>query len=249
MNNDGAETAAGRLLCRSCEHRLWDNLAQLGEDAMPLLLIATRQAGVNMQGSGHASPAEAPSPLRDDLWELYCEAEQLMRRLCARFDYPKTLDPHITVVGLARMVLARPGPLLKSGDVLGWYEDIADMSGRVHKAVNPAKPRIAFGSCPDCGGVVWGDPDESDGECASCGERVNRRAVADRLLARLIVSEVRGTATELSAECAKAGIRLPASTIRSWVNRGGLRYRSDGKLSLSELVPLLRKRADYGKEA
>lgn len=65
------------------------------------------------------------------------------------------------------MVLARPEPLLKSGDVLGWYEDITDMAERVHRVVNPAKPRIAFGSCPDCGGVVWGDPDESDGECAS----------------------------------------------------------------------------------
>lgn len=46
------------------------------------------------------------------------------------------------------------------------------------------------------------DPNESDGECASCGERVNRRAVADRLLARLIVSEVRRTSAELSAEYA-----------------------------------------------
>ena len=38
-------------------------------------------------------------------------------------------------------------------------------------------------------------------------------------------------------------IRLPASTIRSWVKRGGLRYDADGRLSLSELVPLLKRRA------
>lgn len=43
-----------------------------------------------------------------------------------------------------------------------------------------------------------------------------------RFLTRLIVSEVRGTTTDLSAECAKVGIRLPASTIRSWINRGRL---------------------------
>ena len=91
---------------------------------------------------------------------------------------------------------------------------------------------------------MWGAPDDEYGECAGCGNRVNRRAVADRLLAKLVVSEVKGTSKQLSAECAKAGIRLPASTIRSWVKRGTLSYDSDGKLSLSELVPLLRRRAN-----
>lgn len=90
--------------------------------------------------------------------------------------------------------------------------------------------------------MVWGEPDEQYGECAGCGNKVNRRAVADRLLAKLVVSEVRGTAKQLSAECAKAGIRLPANTIRSWVKRGQLHYGNDGKLGLSELVPLLDRR-------
>jgi hypothetical protein len=92
--------------------------------------------------------------------------------------------------------------------------------------------------------VVWGDPDEQYGECAGCGNQVSRRAVADRLLAKLVVSEVKGTAKQLSAECVNAGIRLPASTIHSWVKRGHLRYDADDKLSLSELVPLLRRRAN-----
>ncbi len=246
VNNDGADTTSGRLLCRGCEQRLWDAIAQIGEDATPLLMVATRQANVNMQGNGgHASPAEAPSPLRDDMWELYCETERLMRSLAVRFGYPKATDPTATVVVLARTALADPEPLLTSGDVLDWYEDITRIAERIHKAVEPARPRIAFGACPDCGGVVWGDPDERYGECAGCGARVSRLAVGDRLLTRLIVSEIRGTANELSAECAKSGIRLPASTIRSWVNRGRLHYGSDGRLSLSELVPLLRKRADH----
>ena len=139
-----------------------------------------------------------------------CRAERLLRQLGLRFDYAKAVDPRATVKALANAIIADPVPLLSSGEVLAWYQDITNITQRIHTAVNPAKPRIAFGACPGCESVVWGDPDEQYGECA---------------------------------ECAKAGIRLPASTIRSWVKRGDLRYDADGKLTLSELVPLLKRRA------
>lgn len=242
VNDDGADTNAGRLLCKDCERRLLDALITIGADATPLLLVATKRASVSMPGNGRSTPAQAPSPLRDGMWELYCEAERLLRQLGLRFDYAKAVDPRATVTALANAAIADPDPLLASGDVLAWYEDIIAIAERIHVAVNPPKPRIAFGACPDCGSVVWGDPDEQYGECAGCGGRVSRRAVADRLLARLVVSEIRGTAKQLSVECAKAGIRLPASTIRSWVRKGRLHYDDAGKLGLSELVPLLDKR-------
>ncbi len=242
VNDDGASTVAGRLLCKDCERRLLEALAMIGEDAMPLLLVATKRASVSMTGGGHTAPAQAPSPLRDGMWELYCETELLLRQLGLRFDYAKAVDPRATVRALANAAIMDLVPLLSSGDVLAWYQDITTIAQRIHTAVNPAKPRIAFGACPGCGSVVWGDPDEQYGECAGCGGKVSRRAVADRLLAKLVVSEVKGSAKQLSAECAKAGIRLPASTIRSWVRRGHLHYDDDGKLGLSELVPLLDKR-------
>ena len=246
VNDDGASTVTGRLLCKECEMRLMDALAMIGEDAMPLLLVATKRASVNMADNGHTAPAQAPSPLRDGMWELYCETERLLCQLGLRFDYAKAVDPRATVKALANAAIMDPVPLLSSGDVLAWYQDITTIAQRIHAAVNPSKPRIAFGACPDCGSVVWGDPDDEYGECAGCGGKVSRRAVSDRLLAKLVVSEVRGTPKQLSAECAKAGIRLPASTIRSWVKRGILRYDAEGKLALSELVPLIKKRAKYG---
>lgn len=55
------------------------------------------------------------------------------------------------MVGLVSSALANMDPLPACGDVLDWYEDIAGLAGRIHKAVNPARPRIAFGACPDCG--------------------------------------------------------------------------------------------------
>lgn len=148
VNNDGASTVAGRLLCKECERRLMEALAMIGEDAMPLLLVATKRASVSIQGNRHSTPAQAPSPLRDGMWELYCETEQLLRQLGLRFDYAKAVDPRATVKALANAAIMDPVPLLSSGDVLAWYQDITNLARRIHTAVNPAKPRIAFGACP-----------------------------------------------------------------------------------------------------
>lgn len=58
VNNDGTNTANGRLLCKDCERRLMDALATIGTDAVPLLLVATKRASVSMQqGGGHTTPA------------------------------------------------------------------------------------------------------------------------------------------------------------------------------------------------
>ncbi|MBT1162530.1 hypothetical protein JS541_11935 [Bifidobacterium sp. SO1] len=81
------------------------------------------------------------------------------------------------------------------------------------------------------------------GECRSCGAQVNRTYVADRLLDKLAQSEKKGTPKQLSRECAKAGIRLPASTIRTWIHQKRLTTDQHGHVTLSGIVPLLRRRA------
>lgn len=118
---------------------------------MPLLLVATKRASVSMVGNGHTAPAQAPSPLRDGMWELYCETERLLRQLGLRFDYARAVDPRATVKALANAAIMDPIPLLSSGDVLAWYQDITDIARRIHTAVNPAGPRMAFGACPVAG--------------------------------------------------------------------------------------------------
>lgn len=91
-----------------------------------------------------------------------------------------------------------------------------------------------FGACPACGAGVWGDP----------GQQIGRWHVADALLERLAETEVTGTPAQPSRECAKAGIRLPASTIRGWIHKGKLQTDPNGRVSLSRLVPLLRERGE-----
>ncbi|NEG54735.1 hypothetical protein GFD21_02860 [Bifidobacterium sp. SMA15] len=67
--------------------------------------------------------------------------------------------------------------------------------------------------------------------------------MADRLLDRLAHSEKKGTPKQLSRECARAGIRLPAATIRTWIHQKRLTPDQYGHVTLSSIVPLLRRRA------
>ncbi|PLS30866.1 PhnA protein [Bifidobacterium margollesii] len=112
------------------------------------------------------------------------------------------------------------------------------------RAVDPPQTRVAFGVCPFCrNGVVWGTPRSHMDVCRSCGAEVNRTYVADRLLDRLARSEKKGTPKQMSGECAKAGIRLPAATIRTWIHRKRLTPDMNGHVTLRDIVPLLRDRA------
>lgn len=63
---------------------------------------------------------------------------------------------------------------------------------------------------------------------------------ADCLIAE---SENKGTPKQLSGECVKAGIRLPAATIHTWVHQKRLTPDPNGHVTLRDIVPLLRRRA------
>ena len=72
---------------------------------------------------------------------------------------------------------------------------------------------------------------------------MNRTYAADRLFDRLAKSEKKGTPKQLSGECAKAGIRLPAATIRTWIHQKRLTPDPNGHVTLRDIVPLLRQRS------
>lgn len=145
---------------------------------------------------------------------------------------------------LVRGILKDDKLLLTASDAREWWRDVVDVAGKVNRMVDPPATRVAFGACPFCKhGVVWGVPRAHMGECRSCGAQVNRTYVADRLLDKLAKSEKKGTPKQLSRECAKAGIRLPAATIRTWIHQKRLTPDQHGHVTLSGIVPLLRRRA------
>ena len=145
---------------------------------------------------------------------------------------------------LVRGILKDDKPLLTAPDAREWWRDVTDTARKVNRIVDPPVTRVACGACPCCEhGVVWGEPRAHMGECRSCGAQVNRTYVADRLLDRPARSEKKGTPKQISRECARAGIRLPASTIRTWIHQKRLTPDEHGHVTLSSIVPLLRRRA------
>lgn len=147
---------------------------------------------------------------------------------------------------LIRSILRNDRPLLTSPDAREWWRDVTETAGKVSRMVDPPQTRVAFGACPFCAnGVVWGMSRAHMGECRTRGAEVNCTYVADRLLDKLAKSEKKGTPKLLSRECAKAGIRLPASTIRAWIHQKRLAPDQHGHVTLSDLVPLLHRRARW----
>lgn len=246
MNKDGHATAPGRRLCKACEQQFKDSLALISRSASSLLAVATKQARPGREETTRSAPmpSHAPSPLREDAWELYCQTEQLMRLAAMACGYRLAASIGTSTVALAHAVLKRPVRILTAADAATWANDINAIAERIRRTLEPAKPKTMFGTCPICGSGVWGEPNQPTGICAGCGQQVDRWNVADTLLERLAETEVTGTPAQLSRECARAGIRLPASTIRSWIHKGKLQKDQQGHISLSRLVPLLRERGE-----
>ena len=223
-NLDGKH-AGGLNVCASCARKFREALGSIAVDTPALLLIAARQAGTgdNDRTGVRSRSAHAPLLIREQAWELYCQAEELIRLAALQCGCPPATRRTASVPELVRGILKDDKLLLM---------------------VDPPATRVAFGACPFCKhGVVWGVPRAHMGECRSCGAQVNRTYVADRLLDKLAKSEKKGTPKQLSRECAKAGIRLPAATIRTWIHQKRLTPDQHGHVTLSGIVPLLRRRA------
>ncbi|WP_239512394.1 hypothetical protein [Bifidobacterium aerophilum] len=245
VNHDGNH-AGGLNVCAACARKFREALQSIAVDVPALLLIASRQAGTG--GSDRTGvrsrSAHAPLLIREQAWELYCQVEELVRLAALQCGCPPAARRTAGVSELVRAILSDDNPLLAASDAREWWRDVVDMAGRVSRMVDPPATRVAFGACPFCEhGVVWGAPRDHMGECRSCGAQVNRTYVADRLLDKLAKSEKKGTPKQLSRECAKAGIRLPASTIRAWIHQKRLTPDQHGHVTLSGIVPLLRRRA------
>ncbi|WP_225431549.1 hypothetical protein [Bifidobacterium platyrrhinorum] len=245
VNSDGKH-AGGLNVCAGCTRRFREALGSIGVDTPALLLIAARQAGTgDTDRTGVRSrSAHAPLLIREQAWELYCETEQLIRLAALQCGCPPATRRTAGIPELVRGILKDDKPLLTAPDAREWWRDITDTARKVNRMVDPPVTRVAFGACPFCEhGVVWGEPRANMGECRTCGAQVNRTYVADRLLDRLAHSEKKGTPKQLSRECARAGIRLPAATIRTWIHQKRLTPDQYGHVTLSSIVPLLRRRA------
>lgn len=222
-------------------------IADITRNVPALLAIACKQArpDAGNEVHVHVTPTTAPTPIRFDAWQTYIDIEKLIRRAGYACGYTPATDPNTTVTRIAKAILKCPLIAVQCdeyhGDPDTWLADFLDMRRRVDAIVNPPKPSVLHGVCPACGGEVWGDPDGDIGVCRECSARVPRSIVENQLTGLLETSDVRGTAKSLSATLAAAGIRIPASTIRSWAHRGVIKADEDGNYSLQDILNIGRR--------
>lgn len=240
--NDGRHRAAGLRLCRECVGRLSRAANSLALNAGPLRALAMREWRHATTGHG-GNRAFAPLPVDVAAWDTITEVEDAVKLAAAGCGCPGTFGPSDSAEILrfrAAWVAGSPEGLARREDAAAWLRTLEELARKVEAIVNPPRGgRQLIGACTMCGGPVWAEAGEDAGTCRDCGRTQLKGEVGDRLLALLASSEVVGTAAELSRECAKAGVRVPANTIRQWASRGQLRRRPDGRYELSDLVPLL----------
>lgn len=228
-------------------HTLRSAITDITRNIPALLAIACKQATPDTGDDVHvhATPTNAPTPIRFDAWQAYVDTEKLIRRAGYACGYAAATDPHTTITRIAKAILKRPVIAVRCdehhGDPDTWLSDFLDMRRRVDSIVNPPKPNILYGVCPVCRCDVWGDPDGDIGVCKACLTRVPRSLAVNPLGALLAKADVRGTAKSLSATLATAGIRIPASTIRSWAHRGVIKADEDGTYSLQDILSIGRR--------
>lgn len=248
--NDGRPRAAGLRLCRECVGRLSRAANSLALNAGPLRALALREWRHTTTGHG-GTRAFAPLPVDVNAWDALAEVEDAIKLAAAGCGCPGTFGPadsaEITRFRAA-WVAGSPEGLARREDAAHWLRTLEGLARKVEAIVNPPRGgRQLIGACTICGGPVWAEAGEDAGTCRDCGRMQARGEVGDRLLALLSSSEVVGTAAELSRECANAGVRLPASTIRSWAKRGLICKDSEGRYALSDVVPCLKRRTEIGE--
>lgn len=261
---DGRTRVAGMLLCKECMSHLSKAAQTIAVNAVPLHGLALREWKTPSHGHSPRSPF-APAAVNVAAWDVLNECAQTVRLAaracgCSELNGIGVADPFfggrttakVMSVGeslqfQASWIAGSPEGLARRQDVMMWLRKLEALAAKVDSIVNhKERDSSLIGSCSVCGGP-WAEHSAPVGECKECGRMQLRCEVGDRLIDLLASSEVTGTASELSRECAKAGIKVPTATIRSWAKRGALHKDAEGKFSMSDLAPLLKRRAEAGE--
>ena len=136
-NLDGKH-AGGLNVCASCARKFREALGSIAVDTPALLLIAARQAGTgdNDRTGVRSRSAHAPLLIREQAWELYCQAEELIRLAALQCGCPPATRRTASVPELVRGILKDDKLLLTASDAREWWRDVVDVAGKVNRMVD-----------------------------------------------------------------------------------------------------------------
>lgn len=239
-----AECHTGLALCPACTAKLQAAIRYCRQAAGPLEAITAKQASaLPVEPGPRASRAFAPLPMNEGaavaLDAIHEAAVETALALGAK---PKT--PEAALIFVAAESFRLPHMSGEDGDASYWLAKWVDARRAAEHILEPPKHRSrlrpAAGKCPACGGAMrLAAADESVAECGACGASMPVRALRAAQARALPVPDVVTTPAGAEKVFAKVGIKLPASTVRSWVYRGRLPQQAGGLISTADCARLL----------
>jgi len=147
--------------------------------------------------------------------------------------------PYNTIGHMARWLAARLGRIRQHEHAPRWHHAIHRAVRDALAVIDTYPERAPAGQCEACGAQLLAELGADEVTCR-CG--VLTTALRATRRERAAAADVLGTATEIAGALEQLGIRVTASTIRTWASRGRLGARPGPKYAMSDVLALCAQR-------
>lgn len=231
---------------------LVEALTTISNKASTVRSVALRQVRLTRDLNGFSSTrAVAPMPLNVSACECYWSAAKALtdaitvvepellkeERMGFAGDFSFKMVPAVHAVKANIDVLAAYCDE-EHGDPHGWLERFASIAAEMNRLSTVPDERINVGSCPFDGGIVSAAPNATTGKCCKCWRPIPVDIASNTLLANVAHSGVWKTQMDTSRLLLLGGVRVPQSTIASWVRRGKLDSDERGRVRFADVLNL-----------
>lgn len=215
--------------------------------------IAVRQANVSLHATGgRASKASAPLPVNVNAAMVYWSGVTLLCDAMDAAEIPATCQPNrgpaatfrydyggaVNSVESRMYILANLADE-RHGDPHTWLDRFRDLARRMERLTTVPDEPVTVGVCPHDGGRVVAELDGKTGKCLSCWREMPVVASSGELFRRAAQDFTRRSQSNVSRLLAMGGVRVPQSTIASWVRRGKLDADEKGRVCLRDVLKLV----------
>ena len=230
--------------------KLVEALTTVSNKASAVRAIALRQVRLSRDLNGFSAPrAVAPMPLNVSACESYWAASK------ALVDALMVVEPELLkedrmgfagdfsfrMVQAVRAVKANIDVLStycdeEHGDPHEWLARFTSVADEMVRLTTVRDEQVVVGECPFDGGAVHAVPSETSGRCCRCWRPIPVGVASNVLLAKVSRAGVWKSQMDTSRLLQLGGVRVPQSTIASWVRRGKLESDEHGRVRFADVL-------------
>lgn len=208
-------------------HHIKHKLATLYNQTIELTALANKQIHINTTINNRPTQTSAPLPINLTASDLLNHATALARLLC------KACNLHPTRAMSAKSMVGRLmqddacEKLATRSDAWNIVRIISEVCERNENVLDPSPACVLVGSCVYCSQSMW-VPERvladtaCEYRCDMCGRLVDLQQVRQQQHARLLLSGVVGTASELVKLLRQCGYQITIKRVSLWHTRGRL---------------------------